>query len=58
MIDEKTIIHIAKLARLSITPEEAKEYGEQLTKVLSHFQQISKIDTKTIGLSIFYFILF
>ena len=48
MIDEKTIIHIAKLARLSITPEEAKEYGEQLTKVLGHFQQISKIDTKNI----------
>ncbi|MEK6627238.1 MAG: Asp-tRNA(Asn)/Glu-tRNA(Gln) amidotransferase subunit GatC [Bdellovibrionota bacterium] len=45
MIDQKTIEHIAKLARLSITSEEAIEYGEQLTKVLNHFQQISKIET-------------
>ena len=45
MIDQKTIEHIAKLARLKVTPEEATQYGEQLTKVLAHFQQISKIDT-------------
>lgn len=48
MIDQKTIEHIAKLARLKVSPEDAAEYGEQLTKVLSHFQQISKIDTKNI----------
>lgn len=45
MIDQKTIENIAKLARLSISAEEAKEYGEQLTKVLEYFQQISKIET-------------
>ena len=45
MIDQKTIEHIAKLARLKVTPEEATQYGEQLTKVLAHFQQISNIDT-------------
>lgn len=48
MIDQKTIEHIAKLARLRITAEEAKEYGEQLTKVLSHFEQISNINTNNI----------
>lgn len=48
MIDQKTIQHIAKLAHLSITPEDAIEYSEQLTKVLSHFEQISKIDTSHI----------
>ena len=42
MIDQKTIQHIAKLARLKVTPEEATVYGDQLTKVLSHFQKISK----------------
>lgn len=46
MIDPKTIEHIAKLARLQVTKEEAAEYGEQLTKVLSHFQQISAINTE------------
>jgi aspartyl-tRNA(Asn)/glutamyl-tRNA(Gln) amidotransferase subunit C len=48
MIDQKTIQHIAKLARLKVTPEEATVYGDQLTKVLSHFQKISEIDTNGI----------
>lgn len=46
MIDEKTIEHIAKLARLKVTPEEAAEYGAQLSKVLAHFQHIEKIPTE------------
>ena len=48
MIDQKIIQHIAKLARLHVTAEEAKVYGDQLTKVLSHFQNISSIDTSGI----------
>ena len=48
MIDQKTIENIAQLARLKVTAEEAVEYGEQLSKVLAHFQQISKIDTTNI----------
>jgi aspartyl-tRNA(Asn)/glutamyl-tRNA(Gln) amidotransferase subunit C len=48
MIDQKTIAHIAKLARLYITDEEAKLYGEQLSKVLGQFEQISKVDTTQI----------
>jgi len=47
-IDQKTIEHIAKLARLKVTAEEAVEYGDQLTKVLAHFQQISKINTENV----------
>ena len=45
MIDPEAIQNIAKLARLKVTAEEAAELGEQLTKVLAHFQQISQIDT-------------
>ncbi len=45
MIDLETIQRIAKLARLKLNSVEAAEYGEQLTKVLAHFQQISKINT-------------
>jgi aspartyl-tRNA(Asn)/glutamyl-tRNA(Gln) amidotransferase subunit C len=48
MIDSKTIEHIAKLARLYITEEEAQQYGEQLKKVLNHFEKVSQIDTKEI----------
>lgn len=46
MIDKKTIEHIAKLARLHITDQEAQEYSEQLSKALKYFEQISKVDTK------------
>jgi aspartyl-tRNA(Asn)/glutamyl-tRNA(Gln) amidotransferase subunit C len=45
MIDKKTIEHIAKLARLEITDEEAHEYSQQLGKAMAHFEQISKVDT-------------
>lgn len=46
MIDQKTIEHIAKLARLKINAEDCEQYGQQLTKVLNHFQQITKINTE------------
>ncbi len=45
MIDKKTIEHIAKLARLKISDQEAQEYSLQLTKAMDHFQKISEIDT-------------
>ena len=48
MIDQKTIEHIAKLARLKVNSEECEQYGQQLAKVLNHFQEIKKIDTKGI----------
>lgn len=48
MVDQKTIEQIAKLARLSITPDQAVFYSEQLTKVLNHFQQISNINTDNV----------
>lgn len=45
MIDKKTIEHIAKLARLEVTEQEANMYSQQLSKVLEYFEQIAKIDT-------------
>lgn len=48
MIDKQTIARIAKLGRLQISDQEATEYGEQLSKVLVQFEQISKVDTKGI----------
>ena len=46
MIDQKTIAHIARLARLHVTDEQAKVYGEQLSKILGQFEQISQVDTE------------
>ncbi len=45
MIDQKTIQHIAKLARLDMQEAEAKLYSEQLSKVLENFKTIEKIPT-------------
>lgn len=48
MIDKKTIEHIAKLSRLSIKYEETEEFSVQLSKVLSYFEHISKVDTTNV----------
>nr|BFD57945.1 Asp-tRNA(Asn)/Glu-tRNA(Gln) amidotransferase subunit GatC [Bdellovibrio sp. CKG001]BFD61372.1 Asp-tRNA(Asn)/Glu-tRNA(Gln) amidotransferase subunit GatC [Bdellovibrio sp. HM001]BFD65030.1 Asp-tRNA(Asn)/Glu-tRNA(Gln) amidotransferase subunit GatC [Bdellovibrio sp. HAGR004]BFD66542.1 Asp-tRNA(Asn)/Glu-tRNA(Gln) amidotransferase subunit GatC [Bdellovibrio sp. HAGR004] len=45
MIDKETIEHIAKLARLHVTEQEALEYSTQLAKALGHFEKISKVNT-------------
>jgi aspartyl-tRNA(Asn)/glutamyl-tRNA(Gln) amidotransferase subunit C len=39
---------IAQLARLSITSEEEKMYGEQMSSIFKHFEEISAIDTKDV----------
>lgn len=43
------ILHIADLARLEITPEEAERYREQLSAILDYFQQLQSIDTQAIS---------
>lgn len=48
MIDLKTIHRIAQLARLQVNENEAQQYANQLTKVLTHFQEISKIETSNV----------
>jgi aspartyl-tRNA(Asn)/glutamyl-tRNA(Gln) amidotransferase subunit C len=38
------IDHVAKLARLALTPEEKSTFAEQLGNVLHHIEQLSKVD--------------
>lgn len=45
MIDKKTIEHIAKLAKLQVSDQEANEFSEQLSKALGFFNQISAVET-------------
>jgi len=44
-IDDLTIEHIAKLARLKIDNSQIHEFSDQLSKVLNYFEQIAKVDT-------------
>lgn len=41
---ELNIDHIAKLARLALTPEEKSKFSQQLGDVLHHIEQLAKVD--------------
>jgi aspartyl-tRNA(Asn)/glutamyl-tRNA(Gln) amidotransferase subunit C len=38
------IDHVAKLARLALTPEEKAKFSQQLGEVLHHIEQLGKVD--------------
>ena len=38
------IDHVAKLARLALTPEEKEKFARQLGDVLLHIEQLAKVD--------------
>lgn len=40
------IKHVAKLANLSLTPNEEEKYSEQLSKILNYIDQLNTVDTK------------
>jgi aspartyl-tRNA(Asn)/glutamyl-tRNA(Gln) amidotransferase subunit C len=46
MISEEQVDRVAYLARLSLTPAETKELAKQLSSVLKHFEQVSKVATE------------
>ncbi|MDP2736297.1 MAG: Asp-tRNA(Asn)/Glu-tRNA(Gln) amidotransferase subunit GatC [bacterium] len=45
-LSKDEIQHIAKLARLELTGEELKKYGDQLSAVLNYIDQLKEVDTK------------
>lgn len=40
------IDHVAKLARLALTPEEKATFSQQLGNVLHHIEQLGKVDVR------------
>lgn len=42
--EDLNIDHVAKLARLALTPEEKSKFAQQLGDVLVHIEQLSKVD--------------
>lgn len=44
MAQDLNIDHVAKLARLALTPEEKATFEQQLGNVLHHIEQLSKVD--------------
>lgn len=46
MITRDTVRHVAKLARLALTPEEEALFTEQLGHILGHVEQLQAVDTQ------------
>jgi aspartyl-tRNA(Asn)/glutamyl-tRNA(Gln) amidotransferase subunit C len=47
-ITKDDVIHVAKLARLSLTEEEITKFGGQMKSILEHASAVSKINTEGI----------
>jgi len=44
-ITREEVLHVARLARLSLSPEEAGRMEEQLGRILEHIRQLDRLDT-------------
>lgn len=47
-LTEEEILHIAKLAKLTLIKEEIKKFGGQLSKVIEFIGELGKVDVKDI----------
>jgi aspartyl-tRNA(Asn)/glutamyl-tRNA(Gln) amidotransferase subunit C len=45
-LDRDVVLHIAKLARVELTPDEIETFSEQLSEILTHFDVLNAIDTE------------
>jgi len=43
-ITQETVEHVAKLARLELTPDEAQRYTQDLGKIISLVEQLNEVD--------------
>lgn len=44
-LDEAAVRHVAHLARLSVSPEEVREYAEQLSRIIEYVEKLTEVDT-------------
>jgi aspartyl-tRNA(Asn)/glutamyl-tRNA(Gln) amidotransferase subunit C len=44
-IDETQIRHIAHLARLKLTDEQCRRFGDDLSLILTYFEKLGEVDT-------------
>lgn len=48
MLDKKAVLHIASLSKLELSPAEVETYSHQMNAIVGYFEQLSKIDTKSV----------
>jgi len=44
MINKQEVQHIAKLARLGLTPKEVAQFQKELSKILDYIEKLEKVD--------------
>lgn len=44
-VDEATVRHVARLARIKVTPQEAKSLQKELSAILDWVEQLGEVDT-------------
>ena len=44
MIDREEVLHVARLARLTLSDEEVERMARELSAVLDHIERISELD--------------
>lgn len=44
MITKKEVQHIAKLARLGLTPKEVAQFQKELSLILDYFEKLKEVD--------------
>jgi len=47
-LSSEQVLHIARLARVALSPDEVAQYAEQLSNILDHFATLSALDTADI----------
>jgi aspartyl-tRNA(Asn)/glutamyl-tRNA(Gln) amidotransferase subunit C len=47
-LTEDEVKHVAKLANLTLTPQEVKKFQKQLSEVLDYIDVLKKLDTKKV----------
>lgn len=48
VVDEATVLRIARLARIKITPQEAKGLEKELSGILEWVKQLDEVDTSNV----------
>jgi len=47
-VTEKDVDYIAKLAHLSIKPEEKARFVDQMSQIIDYFEQLNRLDTSQV----------
>lgn len=48
MLTQEEVFHIAELARIRLTKEEAEKYQRDLSAILSYFEKLQEVDTENV----------